>query len=94
MTDLGEFWLAVISNSLISVTTSYLEVSVKTSYHQQLLELLGRLDQGVKKSLVLGRNYKFLSSLQVDQKLIIFWREREVFCKKKAATNNLLQEFF
>lgn len=50
--DLGEFGLTVGPEVLVPETADDLEVAVETGDHQGLLELLGRLRQGVEAALV------------------------------------------
>ena len=50
--DLRELWLAIGTEVLVPKAFHNLEILVHTTYHQQLLEGLWRLGQGIKLSLV------------------------------------------
>ena len=50
--DLGEFRLAVCPEVLVAETLDDLQVTVKSGHHQQLLECLRGLRQGVKLAVV------------------------------------------
>lgn len=80
---LCKFRLSVVSSSFVSVTPSNLEVSVKTTHHEKLLELLRTLHQRIEFTWLSRRYYEFLSTLNIINKSDIFTTNLYRFSIKK-----------